>query len=308
VAIDAHGAGSDAVQPKIAFLWLIRKDIRHAKTWEAFLRKFPEGRWSAYIHHKPDEKVSLTRFFQRRAVVLPEPIETAWKNFTLVLAQNRLMRAALEDPANFKFVFLSESCVPVKSPMLVYSSLGSDPTSSFCNSQPRGQNRVPWAIIQNKTGRMLPFDQCYLRKAHQWSIVVRAHAEILVKSEELMRTLGLDLLGGEQDGGAPDEYAYGTVLAHLGLSEQTNGGLPDPVCNTFVFWELRQARSIAPTLVHLLHSQHGRGKPRMPAEFALIDSASLDELVESPFLFGELVNGVRAHGELTLCSECGECS
>jgi hypothetical protein len=296
VAVNAHGDTSDASEPKVAFLFLVRRDIRHAETWEAFLRKFPDGCWSAYVHHKPGQEVALTRFFARRAIVVPDPIETMWKNFSLVLAQNLLMRTALSDPANFKFVFVSESCVPVKNPMLLYSALVGDPTSSFCNGQPRGQNRIPWQIIQNQTGRTVPFEQCNLHKAHQWSVIVRRHAQILIESEGLMRELGLDLLGGNQEGGAPDEYAYNTVLVHLGLAQQINQGLSAPVCNTFVFWELRQARAIAPTLVHLLHSQLGREKPRMPGEFSLVDSASLDELVESPFLFArKFANRVEVH-------------
>ena len=60
---------------------------------------------------------------------LPLHINTTWGTFDLVDATKALLRAALLEPANAKMVLLSESCVPLYPPTVVYQQLISEPRS-----------------------------------------------------------------------------------------------------------------------------------------------------------------------------------
>ena len=50
-------------------------------------------------------------------------VATEWGGFTLASATRALLRAALLDPNNQRFALLSESCLPLYSPAIVYSQL-----------------------------------------------------------------------------------------------------------------------------------------------------------------------------------------
>ena len=50
-------------------------------------------------------------------------VATEWGGFTLASATRALLRAALLDPNNQRFALLSESCLPLYSPAVVYSQL-----------------------------------------------------------------------------------------------------------------------------------------------------------------------------------------
>ena len=60
---------------------------------------------------------------------LPLHINTTWGTFDIVDATKALLRAALLDPANAKMALLSESCVPLYPPTVVYQQLISEPRS-----------------------------------------------------------------------------------------------------------------------------------------------------------------------------------
>ena len=50
-------------------------------------------------------------------------VATEWGGFTLASATRALLRAALADPNNQRFALLSESCVPLYAPAVVYTQL-----------------------------------------------------------------------------------------------------------------------------------------------------------------------------------------
>ncbi len=92
---------------RIALLFLTRAELLHEQRWLDFLAGH-EDRYSIYAH--PKESIS-------RSLIAPHVIaaraETSWEH--LVRAERELLRAALQDPRNAKFVFLSETTVPLRS-------------------------------------------------------------------------------------------------------------------------------------------------------------------------------------------------
>lgn len=60
---------------------------------------------------------------------IAERVHVSWGTFALVDATRALLRAALQDPANQRFVLLSESGVPLYPPAATHQQLLAEPRS-----------------------------------------------------------------------------------------------------------------------------------------------------------------------------------
>lgn len=61
---------------------------------------------------------------------------TNYADVTLIHAHNALLRAALAEPTNAKFVSLSQACIPLKPFAHVHAVLTADDTSRFGEFEP----------------------------------------------------------------------------------------------------------------------------------------------------------------------------
>ena len=113
---------------KIAFLFLVLDNPNFPRVWDAYFSG-NEARSSVYIHPKYPERTSW-----RRDRVISELHETGWGY--IVSAYLALFAAALTDPANVKFIIVSESCLPVKSFGEMYGRLNANKDESFVKLMP----------------------------------------------------------------------------------------------------------------------------------------------------------------------------
>lgn len=60
---------------------------------------------------------------------LPVHVKASWGGFDLVDATKALLRAALANERNKKLMLVSESCIPLYPPTLIYQQLMSEPKS-----------------------------------------------------------------------------------------------------------------------------------------------------------------------------------
>jgi len=95
-------------QPKIAFLFLTIGDVHQPEVWTRYFEGF-QGKYSVYSHPKFPEKVQ-TKWLKE--ALIPKRVETGWGFITQ--AYECLLREAMKDPTNIKFVTISESCIPLK--------------------------------------------------------------------------------------------------------------------------------------------------------------------------------------------------
>lgn len=91
----------------------------------------------------------------------------------MIEAERLLLEEALQDPANQRFVLLSDSCVPLYNFTYIYSYLMTSPRS-FVDS-----------FLDLKGDRYNPKMSPYIpknkwRKGSQWITLVRSHAEVIV--------------------------------------------------------------------------------------------------------------------------------
>ncbi len=238
---------------KIAICFLIYDIINHEDLWEAFFRGVDTEKYSIYIHYK--HNVPLKHFDQYK---IDNCVDTKWGDISLVKAQDLLLGAALKHEENKLFVFVSNSCIPLKSFDNVYENLD-ESRSYFCMAPP--------TKCFPRCDSVLQFvDKQFIQKASQWCILNRKHAELLLNSREYLTWFN--------DVFAADEHCYITFLFYKQLQTElilSDWNDPCAGATTFVNW-------------------HGNTY-KYPSTFYLknYDSIAKDEwsyLLNSPCLFG----------------------
>ena len=265
---------------KIAFLFLIYDMINHESIWYRYFHNFEgigKNRYNIYIHYKADTNVRL-EFFDDYKIDKSKIIDTKYADISIVKAQNILLKEALKDAKNSHFIFLSGSCIPLKSFEYLYHRLDmaysyfhvADPDDCFPDCE------VALQYIPKR----------HIKKASQWSILNRKHAALLVGSG------GDDSSGSPntylrwfEDTYAPDELCYISYLSYVynqSLDDEiiaTSYDSPPEVATTFANWEdmnytfvsereLKNYKSISEEeLEHLLRSKSLFGRKFKPSCF-----------------------------------------
>jgi hypothetical protein len=103
---------------KIAFLFLTLDNVNFPKIWNEYF-KGHENKFTIYIHPKYPDKVTW-----RKKRIINNLHETKWGFITK--AYYELMRESLRDKDNYKFITISESCVPIQSFDKLYNALTID--------------------------------------------------------------------------------------------------------------------------------------------------------------------------------------
>ncbi|OMO64780.1 Glycosyl transferase, family 14 [Corchorus olitorius] len=209
--------------PKIAFLFLARLNLPLDFLWGSFLENADVANFSIYIHSKPgfvfDESTSRSPFFYDRQ--LTNSIEVIWGESSMIEAERLLLATALEDPANQRFVLLSDSCVPLYNFSYIYGYLMAS-SKSFVDSflDLKDERYHP------KMSPVIPKEKW--RKGSQWISLIRSHAEVLVDDEVVLPVFKkfckrrppvdtskgkLNLKLQKQHNCIPDEHYVQTLLA-----------------------------------------------------------------------------------------------
>ncbi|XAR53806.1 hypothetical protein NMG60_11022491 [Bertholletia excelsa] len=209
--------------PKVAFLFLSRRGLPLDFLWGSFFENADAANFSIYVHSEPgfvfDESTTRSAFFYNRQIT--NGIKVEWGEASMIQAERLLLGAALEDPANQRFVLLSDSCVPLYSFSFIYKYLMDSPRS-FVDS-----------FLDKKEGRYNPemspvIPKNKWRKGSQWISLVRSHAGVVVDDEVIFpvfkkfckRRPPVDVSKGKQNmklqkqhNCIPDEHYVQTLFA-----------------------------------------------------------------------------------------------
>lgn len=104
---------------KIALLFLTCGDLNQPKIWN----KFIDSRYNIYNHCKHPEKIKEGPLYNTQ---ITNTIDTHWGTWTIVQATLNLLTEALKNQENYKFVLISESCIPICSSNEIYNFLTKD--------------------------------------------------------------------------------------------------------------------------------------------------------------------------------------
>ncbi|XWS44149.1 hypothetical protein CRYUN_Cryun15aG0019700 [Craigia yunnanensis] len=162
------------VKPKIAFLFIARNRLPLDMVWDAFF-KGEENRFSIYVHSRPgflfNKETTRSTYFLNRQV--NDSIQVDWGEASMIEAERILLRHALTDPCNERFVFVSDSCIPLYNFSYTYDYIMSTSTSFVDSFADTNEGRY--------NPKMDPVIPVYnWRKGSQWVVLTRKHAEVVV--------------------------------------------------------------------------------------------------------------------------------
>ena len=160
---------------KIAFLFLTMGDINQSKVWTDYFRN-QQNKYTVYINPKYPELVK-TDWLQDR--IIPKRVEnTGWGFITE--AYHNLLEEAMKDKDNVKFVFISESCIPLKSFDALYTKMMTDDlrTSYVKFMKPSHYDKQERIATQVGYQKLEPFIKHYARMC-----LSRYHGEKLLKKD-----------------------------------------------------------------------------------------------------------------------------
>ncbi|KAI6672785.1 hypothetical protein NL676_000691 [Syzygium grande] len=216
--------------PKVAFLFLARKNIPLDFMWGAFFQEANVKNFSIYIHSEPgfvfNESTSMSPFFY--GCQLKDSIKVAWGESSMIEAERLLLKVALRDPANWRFVLLSDSCLPLYKFHDIYEHLISSQKSYVESYFDFEDDRYDPKMLQ-----AIPKDKW--RKGSQWFTLIRRHAQIVAddnvvfpiikKSCKRQLNASASVRGQMLDlhklqDCIPDEHYLQTLLAMSGLENE----------------------------------------------------------------------------------------
>ncbi|XP_047314661.1 glycosyltransferase BC10-like [Impatiens glandulifera] len=219
------------LRPKIAFLFISRNRLPLDIVWDAFFQGDDENRFSIFVHSRPgflfNNATTRSAYFIDRQV--NNSIQVEWGESSMILAERILLKHALADPLNTRFIFVSDSCIPLYNFSYTYDYIMSTPTSfvdSFADTKEGRYNPKmdPIVHIQN------------WRKGSQWVVLTRKHADIVVKDDvvfpifqlhckrkslpEFWRDNPVPLDNSKEHNCIPDEHYVQTLLSREGLDDE----------------------------------------------------------------------------------------
>ncbi|KAK9681520.1 hypothetical protein RND81_10G007900 [Saponaria officinalis] len=216
--------------PKIAFLFLTRRHLPLDFLWDSFFQGVDTMSYSIYIHSQPgfvfDESTTRSPFFYDRQ--LRNSIQVAWGESSMIAAERLLLDAALKDPANQRFVLLSDSCVPLYNFSFIYNYVVGSPKSYVDSFLDKKEGRY-----NTKMSPAIPKDNW--RKGSQWFTLIRSHAEVVVDDDLVFpvfrkyckrrppvnnRNEKLNLKLQKQHNCIPDEHYLQTLLTMADLDKE----------------------------------------------------------------------------------------
>lgn len=203
---------------KIAFCFLIYDIINHEELWNIFFKNVDANKYTIYIHYKFNKPL---KYFEKYK--LNNCIETKYADITLVKAQNLLLQEAIDDKDNKHFIFVSNSCIPLKSFEHVYDNLNEE--RSYFNIAQQTQ-----CFPRCKT-TLNYIDKKYIQKAGQWCILNRKHTELMLNNNDYITWFSYSST-------VPDEHCYITNIFYNNLQDEiiTTPNVANDA-TTFVNWE-----------------------------------------------------------------------
>lgn len=296
-----------APRPMLFFLFLVYVKINNEDVWNRFFYTARRGiDYRAFVHCKDEAECRKNIREIDRYEIIPS-VETQYC-FDLVSGMNELLRAAVQEQArhaNDKFVFVSDSTVPLKPFSYIQNRLTVEDgqTSNFCIF-PRNE----WAEVADPAAQAQGSMKVGV-KHHQWMVLNRQHAQISInRTGELMNLMQVFQLNmGYRNTGCLDEFwHFATLYAWLHLGQQAatvnfmnlgGGPLRTDVyeiqgrCDTFVFWPPRAAgtNNNITNLAHLLGNDPGTElvppTEKRPSSISRLSRQALTHMRNSPFLF-----------------------
>ncbi len=191
---------------KIGFLLLTERGLAHPGVWADFLQS-QEHRYRFFTLSKHPDQLSELWL---RDTLIEEYVETEhsihFPHTGLMVGQTALLRAGLADQDCAKFVFVSDTCVPIRRFEYLDRELTKDDRSWISH----GHWPERYAMLPRRT----PISAEQFGTSSNWIVLNRRHARILVEMEPIWMKHFESVL-------AADEHYPPTMLALNGIDFAT---------------------------------------------------------------------------------------
>jgi Core-2/I-Branching enzyme len=157
---------------KIAFLFLTIGPVYHQHLWRTFLQGHEEH-YTIYAHAKNDIPADNILFSYQ----IPTKLPTTWSN--TMRAQIALLKEALKDPDNTKFIFISETTIPLATFDIVYQRVLQTPHSIFMYRP--NPHIIEGSATFDPSRNLQPIPAELQYKCYQWVVLNREHAQLMVE-------------------------------------------------------------------------------------------------------------------------------
>ncbi len=202
---------------KVALLFLTRNGVNHPNLWKELLTQHAD-QFNIYLY----SGTPLTDLFFEQFRV-KKYIPTSWGNH--VQAWQLLLQEAYANKENYKFVYLSESCVPIVSLDRIYQTLTQDDQSYM-------DFKSPW-WPDDSIREVLEIPPEHRWGNGEWVTLNRRHAEMIVKDNTVIHIVTKHLLDIES-------YPSSLFSINQCLHEVTCYGM------TYVNWSLPEGNGAHP--------------------------------------------------------------
>lgn len=159
----------------VHFLFLVNDRLPHAEIWREFFTYAPPGSWKVFVHCKDPEGCARNGVTSNNPGFQQVQTTPTWYCHDLVTAMSALTKAALDSNAaslggREKFVFLSDSTLPIKPFNEIHRTLLMDDNSDMClfPSDQWASARIDGSFVK-------------LLKHHQWVVLSSEHARLFVR-------------------------------------------------------------------------------------------------------------------------------
>lgn len=274
--------------PTLNFLFMALDKLPHKTIWEQFFqnRATGGGAFRAFVHCK-NEKICQDDLKEHPVFSLIETVETEYC-FGLVAAMNKLLQAAIDAGTghrNDKFVFASETTLPVKPFQFVYRHLTADDDSHFCFfpvkwlrwSEDDSVGSIFAGVFTGFTSWLAAIEdevfpvqhrgkERLAPKHHQWMVLSRRHALLATRRAQMFPQLLSDLgvnHPGKASGCSDEFWHFNTLYDGVNVTDLSatslvevdgiaNGDLrydahePQGQCDTFVYWQSKDDGTAGP--------------------------------------------------------------
>eukprot|EP00210_Caulerpa_lentillifera_P002765 g2643.t2 len=175
--------------------------------------------FNVYTHPNQGYHFPNTSIFHGTEVKNRINTSQSWASFHLVQAEIKLLEAALIEHRNQKFVLLSESCIPIHRPDVIYLELISEPKSRLNACILSGINLDMYRYDDRMKSPFL--DRSKWRKSSQWFALRRSHAELVTKENHVKQRFS-KYCNPATKRCVSDEHYIPTTLAVYGLDNETD--------------------------------------------------------------------------------------
>lgn len=246
----------------IAICLVIVDKLHHEEIWRSWMESAPEGfAVNLVIHAKHPDRITSEWVRQHTLDITYNP---EWNSPEVIRAMLAVLARALEDPHCHRFIFGTETCIPIWDVGHTCRELMRE-DASWLNAWHRPNNRYEETEQFGSVDRTMVPQLCVWKALPGWIMLTRKHAQAIVDLPSMIG--GDELWPAFRRVFAPEEVYFPTMLAVLGVL-RPNAEETDEVVRKSV-----------------THAQWAKNGDARPVTFDVLTRQLLTELRETGSLF-----------------------